>query len=157
MPSGSPTEERYVVYSVDTDDSTSAVEEHQVLFKEPEYKELKENTTASKSVSPIPSIKWQSYWTCKEKCCCLWNFLVIVALSGLSTVIILAHNRVIDIRFQAQGVGDVSEARSAPSSGTTVTGSPTSGPNRIKTNVSITFGSNSFNYPFMVTLINAID
>ncbi|KAL5019130.1 hypothetical protein ScPMuIL_004852 [Solemya velum] len=95
----SPMAERYVVYSVDKEGDVSGAEENHILVKDVDYPVLKDMPISSDRESYDPSLKIQPYWYCKGRCCCLWNFFVIIALSALCTVVILAHNRVIDIRF----------------------------------------------------------
>lgn len=128
----SPLSERYVVYSVDKEGEVSVAEENHVLVKDVEYPSLKDAHLSSDRESFDPSVKVLPYWSCKGRCCCLWNFFVILALSGLCTVVILAHNRVIDIRFS---LFEPINHEEALSSGTTAGNASNKGAGQVKVQV----------------------
>ena len=91
MPNGSPTSEKYAVYTVtsddESDDSTGSSKEND---------ELTPDDKSSSGLEPFASIpsdmsRWGRYWSGREKCCCCWNVILVVSIISLGTVFVYMH------------------------------------------------------------------
>lgn len=87
MPAGSPTSDKYVVYTVDTEDSSSGVEDGQIVFRDPDSM----NGLKRMPMRSLSSDSWGPYWSKREKCCCLWNVFLILVVICLAVVFIVMH------------------------------------------------------------------
>lgn len=96
MPEESPDSGKYVVYTVTSDDSSTELEDGHVNFKDTEMDSL--NGKQSPSHRPLRSYssdssKWSTYWSTREKCCCLWNITFILAIGALVFVVVYVTKR----------------------------------------------------------------
>ncbi|XP_060074883.1 neprilysin-like [Ylistrum balloti] len=87
MPAGSPTSDKYVVYTVDTEDSSSGLEDGQIVFRDPDGI----NGLKRMPLRSLSSDSWGTYWSKREKCCCLWNVFLILVVICLAVVFIVMH------------------------------------------------------------------
>ncbi|XP_069125534.1 neprilysin-1-like [Argopecten irradians] len=87
MPAGSPTSDKYVVYTVDTEDSSSGLEDGQIVFHDPDGL----NGLKRMPLRSLSSDSWGTYWSKREKCCCLWNVFLILTVICLAVVFIVMH------------------------------------------------------------------
>ncbi|KAJ8318362.1 hypothetical protein KUTeg_003453 [Tegillarca granosa] len=94
MPSGSPTSDKYVVYTVEQDESCSTIaDDGHIVFKEPDCNSLHGNDKehfkhfpVTRSFSTSSSAKWGPYWSKRERCCCVWNLFLVVTVVALATI-----------------------------------------------------------------------
>jgi hypothetical protein len=96
MPEESPDLGKYVVYTVTSDDSSTELEDGHVNFKDTEMDSL--SGKQSPSHRPLRSYssdssKWSTYWSTREKCCCLWNVTFILAIGALVFVVVYVTKR----------------------------------------------------------------
>ncbi|XP_062588664.1 neprilysin-2-like [Saccostrea cucullata] len=92
----SPDSGKYVVYTVTSDESSTDLEDGHVNFKDNETDSL--NGKQSPSHRPLRSFssdssKWSSFWSAREKCCCLWNIAFIMAIGALVFVVVYLTKR----------------------------------------------------------------
>ncbi|XP_061182014.1 neprilysin-2-like [Saccostrea echinata] len=92
----SPDSGKYVVYTVTSDESSTDLEDGHVNFKDTETDSL--NGKQSPSHRPLRSLssdssKWSSFWSTREKCCCLWNIAFIMAIGALVFVVVYLTKR----------------------------------------------------------------
>ncbi|XP_033751434.1 LOW QUALITY PROTEIN: neprilysin-like [Pecten maximus] len=92
MPAGSPTSDKYVVYTVDTEDSSSGLEDGQIVFRDPDGI----NGLKRMPLRSLSSDSWGTYWSRREKCCCLWNVFLILIVITLAVVFIVMHKTLTD-------------------------------------------------------------
>lgn len=95
----SPESGKYVVYTVDTDqESSSGLDEGQIVFRDPQSSpngdrvELKRRSIRYTS----SELSFGSYWSKREKCCCLFNLLLLIGVVCLATVFILYQKNVFE-------------------------------------------------------------
>lgn len=141
MPSDNISMERYVVYSPDgASDETKSVKSlrsDSITFRDPGYVDTdreKQNSGTTITLTPsspaltsstLTSDKWSSYWSKRERCCCFWNFLLLVALAVAVTIVVMAAKGLINLR-PSEMTGNASSQNEAE--GTDVTSLITSGP-----------------------------
>ncbi|OWF46456.1 membrane metallo-endopeptidase-like 1 [Mizuhopecten yessoensis] len=119
MPAGSPTSDKYVVYTVDTEDSSSGLEDGQIVFRDPDGI----NGLKRMPLRSLSSDSWGTYWSKREKCCCLWNVFLILVVICLAIVFIVMHKTLTDQQSEpdnssmvhtASGHPDVADRRVTP-------------------------------------------
>lgn len=105
MPAGSPTSDKYVVYTVEPDGSCSTIpNDGHIVFKDPDCNSLHENEKehfkqlpVARSFSASSSAKWGSYWSKRERCCCVWNLFLMVTVIAISTIFVLVHKNILEL------------------------------------------------------------
>jgi hypothetical protein len=132
MPVGSPSSEKYVVYTLDNEDtcSSSGLEDGQIVFRDPEHVSLQERADLKKngngrlrSVSYESSSHWGQKVSLRRKCCCLWNILLIIVLAALITVFVITYK---DYQTLKSSLSDDNKTSSSTDT-TSSTVSPTPG------------------------------
>jgi hypothetical protein len=133
MPSGSPTSDKYVVYSIDSDDGQSVLSDGDdacTALKDPDYIELREKASDSPSkptFSSSPSIetvttsiKWGSSgrWSGTKRCCCLWNVVLVSLVLSLGVLVFLIYKDIINLHDASKHVIAAGELESPKSSST---------------------------------------